>query len=128
MIDFVVYLPTSTLTIMFFPFQHSIRRIYFSDRLYTEEELPAEFKLFLPLATDPSSAASVTNATTTGAVAAADKKKQEEVTETLSKTVETDKSFAEGKEHEEKTEDKENSAENAAVTVNRPESISTAET
>ncbi|KAL7495108.1 hypothetical protein ACHAWT_003623 [Skeletonema menzelii] len=105
-----------------------IRRIYFSDRLYTEEELPAEFKLFLPLATDPSSAASVTNATTTGAVAAADKKKQEEVTETLSKTVETDKSFAEGKEHEEKTEDKENSAENAAVTVNRPESISTAET
>ena len=113
---------------MFFPFQHSIRRIYFSDRLYTEEELPAEFKLFLPLATDPSAAASVTNATTTGAVAAADKKKQEEVTETLSKTVETDKSFAEGKEHEEKTEDKENSAENAAVTVNRPESISTAET
>ena len=26
-----------------------IRRIYFSDRLYTEEELPPEFKLFLPL-------------------------------------------------------------------------------
>jgi hypothetical protein len=26
-----------------------IRRIYFSDRLYTEEELPAEFKLFLPI-------------------------------------------------------------------------------
>jgi hypothetical protein len=26
-----------------------IRRIYFSDRLYSEEELPAEFKLFLPL-------------------------------------------------------------------------------
>lgn len=26
-----------------------IRRIYFSDRLYTEEELPAEFKLFLPV-------------------------------------------------------------------------------
>ena len=25
-----------------------IRRIYFSDRLYNEEELPAEFKLFLP--------------------------------------------------------------------------------
>ena len=25
-----------------------IRRIYFSDRLYSEEELPAEFKLFLP--------------------------------------------------------------------------------
>lgn len=23
-----------------------IRRIYFSDRLYTEEELPAEFKLY----------------------------------------------------------------------------------
>eukprot|EP01116_Phalansterium_solitarium_P024093 TRINITY_DN870_c0_g2_i1.p1 TRINITY_DN870_c0_g2~~TRINITY_DN870_c0_g2_i1.p1 ORF type:complete len:252 (-),score=76.88 TRINITY_DN870_c0_g2_i1:504-1259(-) len=26
-----------------------IRRIYFSDRLYTEDELPPEFKLFLPL-------------------------------------------------------------------------------
>jgi hypothetical protein len=25
-----------------------IRRIYFSDRLYTEEELPNEYKLFLP--------------------------------------------------------------------------------
>jgi hypothetical protein len=25
-----------------------VRRIYFSDRLYTEEELPAEFKLYLP--------------------------------------------------------------------------------
>ena len=26
-----------------------IRRIYFSDRLYTERELPAEYKLFLPV-------------------------------------------------------------------------------
>lgn len=26
-----------------------LRRIYFSDRLYAEEELPAEFKLFVPL-------------------------------------------------------------------------------
>ncbi|KAM3577475.1 hypothetical protein VYU27_000638 [Nannochloropsis oceanica] len=26
-----------------------LRRIYFSDRLYTEEELPAEFKVFLPI-------------------------------------------------------------------------------
>uniref|UniRef100_A0A1I8I7E6 DUF667 domain-containing protein n=1 Tax=Macrostomum lignano TaxID=282301 RepID=A0A1I8I7E6_9PLAT len=26
-----------------------IRRVYFSDRLYTEDELPAEFKLFLPV-------------------------------------------------------------------------------
>ncbi|EFJ05870.1 hypothetical protein SELMODRAFT_431175 [Selaginella moellendorffii] len=26
-----------------------IRRIYFSDRLYSEEELPAEYKLFLPI-------------------------------------------------------------------------------
>ncbi len=29
-----------------------IRRIYFSDRLYTEDELPPEFKLFLPIAND----------------------------------------------------------------------------
>ena len=27
-----------------------IRRLYFSDRLYSEEELPREFKLFLPVA------------------------------------------------------------------------------
>ena len=27
-----------------------IRRLYFSDRLYSEEELPPEFKLFLPIA------------------------------------------------------------------------------
>ena len=26
-----------------------IRRIYFSDRLYTEDELPTEFKLFVPM-------------------------------------------------------------------------------
>ena len=26
-----------------------IRRIYFSNRLYSEEELPGEFKLFLPI-------------------------------------------------------------------------------
>ncbi|KAG0166641.1 Cilia- and flagella-associated protein 20, partial [Apophysomyces sp. BC1015] len=26
-----------------------LRRIYFTDRLYSEEELPAEFKLFLPV-------------------------------------------------------------------------------
>jgi hypothetical protein len=29
-----------------------IRRIYFSDRLYTEDELPQEFKLFLPIQKD----------------------------------------------------------------------------
>ena len=28
-----------------------LRRIYFTDRLYAEEELPAEFKLFLPVST-----------------------------------------------------------------------------
>lgn len=26
-----------------------IRRVYFADRLYSEDELPAEFKLFLPI-------------------------------------------------------------------------------
>ena len=26
-----------------------IRRIYFSDRLYSEDDLPPEFKLFLPI-------------------------------------------------------------------------------
>jgi len=26
-----------------------LRRIYFSDRLYAEDELPAEYKLFLPV-------------------------------------------------------------------------------
>jgi hypothetical protein len=31
-----------------------IRRIYFSDRLYSEEELPPEFKLFIPIKRDKS--------------------------------------------------------------------------
>ena len=26
-----------------------IRRVYFADRLYSEDELPAEFKLYLPI-------------------------------------------------------------------------------
>ncbi len=26
-----------------------LRRVYFSDRLYAEEELPPEFKLYLPV-------------------------------------------------------------------------------
>lgn len=30
-----------------------IRRVYFSDRLYSEDELPAEFKLFLPIQKPP---------------------------------------------------------------------------
>merc|ERR1712097_190143 len=34
-----------------------IRRIYFSDRLYSEEELPPEFKLFLPIQKDAGGAA-----------------------------------------------------------------------
>jgi len=34
-----------------------IRRIYFSDRLYSEEELPPEFKLFLPIAQQQQNAA-----------------------------------------------------------------------
>ena len=33
----------------FFHLESGIRRIYFSDRLYSEEELPPEFKLFLPV-------------------------------------------------------------------------------
>ena len=34
-----------------------IRRIYFSDRLYSEDELPPEFKLFLPIERKASEAA-----------------------------------------------------------------------
>ena len=117
--------------IVFFSlYQSSIRRIYFSDRLYTEEELPAEFKLFLPHhanATNPAAASTGTTTTATGAVAADEKKQEEETNadekEKLSTTKKADKSLAEGKEHEEKIEDKENSAENAAL----PESISVTE-
>jgi hypothetical protein len=29
--------------------EHVLNRIYFSDRLYSEDELPPEFKLFLPV-------------------------------------------------------------------------------
>lgn len=39
-----------------------IRRIYFSDRLYSEDELPPEFKLFLPVAKDAAPAAAPADA------------------------------------------------------------------
>jgi len=38
-----------------------IRRVYFSDRLYSEDELPAEFKLYLPLVTKKVRNAMITN-------------------------------------------------------------------
>lgn len=38
-----------------------IRRVYFSDRLYSEDELPAEFKLFLPIQNKSKVAASTTH-------------------------------------------------------------------
>ncbi|CAK0897594.1 unnamed protein product [Prorocentrum cordatum] len=40
-----------------------IRRIYFSDRLYSEEELPPEFKLFLPVAKKGAADAAAAGAT-----------------------------------------------------------------
>ncbi len=40
-----------------------IRRIYFSDRLYSEEELPPEFKLFLPISKAQESSARNSNPT-----------------------------------------------------------------
>ncbi len=46
-----------------------IRRIYFSDRLYTEDELPTEFKLFVPVQKQAAAAAAA--AATAGAGAAA---------------------------------------------------------
>lgn len=105
-----------------FPFQYSIRRIYFSDRLYTEEELPAEFKLFLPTA-----APAATNSTATTAVASDPAKKQEETdTDWKEKSIavkKTEKSVAEGKELEENIEEKENSAENSAVAVDPAETL-----
>jgi hypothetical protein len=33
-----------------------IRRVYFADRLYAEDELPAEFKLYLPIQSSSSAA------------------------------------------------------------------------
>merc|ERR1719166_653282 len=48
-----------------------IRRIYFSDRLYSEEELPPEFKLFLPVAQKGAGGAAAAAATGTAAPAAA---------------------------------------------------------
>ncbi|CAE8594248.1 unnamed protein product [Polarella glacialis] len=44
-----------------------IRRIYFSDRLYSEEELPPEFKLFLPVAQKGGAAATGAASATIGA-------------------------------------------------------------
>lgn len=47
--------PSVSLSLSFLPFPPQIhancriRRVYFSDRLYSEDELPAEFKLYLPV-------------------------------------------------------------------------------
>ena len=38
-----------------------IRRVYFSDRLYSEDELPPEFKLFLPSSVMPSTATTLSS-------------------------------------------------------------------
>lgn len=51
---FVVYLKfvLGTKSLFFILQIHAncrIRRVYFSDRLYSEDELPAEFKLYLPV-------------------------------------------------------------------------------
>jgi len=48
-----------------------VRRIYFSDRLYTDEELPTEFKLFVPVQKQAAAAAAAAGATAAGATAAA---------------------------------------------------------
>lgn len=46
---------SGSLPLIFFPISPQIhancriRRVYFSDRLYSEDELPAEFKLYLPV-------------------------------------------------------------------------------
>lgn len=40
---------TCTLHVMQIHANCRIRRVYFSDRLYSEDELPAEFKLYLPV-------------------------------------------------------------------------------
>ena len=48
-----------------------IRRIYFSDRLYSEDELPPEFKLFLPIERKASEAAAAAAAAEAEAAAAA---------------------------------------------------------
>ncbi len=48
-----------------------VRRIYFSDRLYAEEELPPEFKLFVPIRGAAKAAAEAAAAAAAGAAAAA---------------------------------------------------------
>lgn len=49
-----------------------IRRIYFSDRLYAEEELPTEFKLYLPVKKTAATAAAAAAATAAPAALAAE--------------------------------------------------------
>lgn len=50
-----INVPSAAPPVIFLPFSPQIhancriRRVYFSDRLYSEDELPAEFKLYLPV-------------------------------------------------------------------------------
>ena len=77
-------------------FFNRIRRIYFSDRLYTEEELPAEFKLFLPPSTSPSPLPSTANTTSlkTSDEITADSQRKNEVTDTDTDEKESERSVS----------------------------------
>jgi hypothetical protein len=48
-----------------------VRRIYFSDRLYTEDELPTEFKLYIPVKKSAAAAGGAAAATAPAAAAPA---------------------------------------------------------
>ncbi len=69
-----------------------IRRIYFSDKLYTEDELPAEFKLFVPLPQQGQKALEEKkDKEDAAAVEKSVEKEKEKITKTISEKNETPK-------------------------------------
>jgi hypothetical protein len=69
-----------------------IRRIYFSDKLYTEDELPAEFKLFVPLPQQGQKEEKKGDDDAAAVEKSVEKAKEEKITKTISeKTDEVEK-------------------------------------
>lgn len=93
-----------------------IRRIYFSDKLYTEDELPAEFKLFVPVVPQQGQKAILEEKKDDEDAAAVEKSVEKEKSkEKITKTIETPKLLNEAEKKKEAEQQVADEKENADV-------------
>lgn len=93
-----------------------IRRIYFSDKLYTEDELPAEFKLFVPVVPQQGQKAILEEKKDDEDAAAVEKSVEKEKSkEKITKTIETPKLLNEVEKKKEAEQQVADEKENADV-------------